>query len=114
MDLRFDDFDLIDMIESIDLVKVAPDGTETTYSAVQAYAEQEVPAMPTDAGGVQMTPATRNWHVRTSSLPPGVVPARGDKILSTSDWVGGTWVIKSSKRVAWGVRFECDTQLLED
>ncbi len=111
-DVRFDDWDQ-DMIEVVDLVKVAPDGTETTYSGVDAHANPEVQAQVSDVGSVQMTPETRTWHVRASSLPFGVKPTRGDRLVSTSEWAEGVWVIKSSRRLLYGTRYEVETQLVE-
>lgn len=111
-ELRFDDWDQ-DMIEIVYLIKVKPDGSETTYATIQAHANPEVTGQPIDVGGIQMTPENRTWHIRGSSLPYGVRPGRGDRIISTSEWAAGVWLIKSSRSLMWGVRYEVETQLVE-
>lgn len=113
-DIRFDDWNELDMQEDVTLAKVRPDGSVTNYSGVQAIAEPDSPEDPADAAGVQITPPQNVWHIRSSSLPTGVRPARGDRLVSTSEWASGVWLIKSVRNAFFGVRWVCQTQLLDD
>jgi len=88
------DFKVFDLRETVTFVKVAPDGTTTSYGGVDALPVPLVAANVTDAGGAQMTPQTVNWHLKLSDLPAGVIPDRGDRVVSVSVFYAGTWVVR--------------------
>lgn len=106
-------WDSVQNTEYVTFTKVTPTGSTTSYGGVHALG-RAIYMSPTEAGGVQMTPATTKWHLRARSLPPSVVPDRGDRIVSVLGRMQGTWVVKSVNVMTAGTRYECECQRLED
>lgn len=108
------DFNVFDLRETVTLIKVSPDGTETEYDDVYAMPQDGIAEMIADMGGIQSTPRNVTWHVKVSTLGDGAVsPARGDRIVSTSDQYGGTWIILKADLQTHGRRWKCETQRQE-
>lgn len=114
MDLDFsDEFDVFDWAESVRYVRVEPDGTTTTYGGVQAvgWGVNDTLIDPS----VQMTPRRGGWRLRASTIPAGLRPGRGDRIISTSPQMAGTWVIFHAQYNLDGTMIVCpDCQLLDN
>lgn len=109
------DWSVFDLTETVSLVRVDPADSTTTYSGILAVADAVVAAQPTDVGGMQMTPLTVTWKLRTADLPTSVRISRGDRIISTSDDYAGTWVIKGGDAIRDRMATVCrDCQLLDD
>lgn len=104
------DFLYFDKKRTVSLLKVAPDtGTLTTYTAVRAL-RMSVSELPTAMGQVQFMPRRARWHIDVSTLDDGVKPARGDRIVDTTDGSTETWVIEGATLETVGTRWRCDTQ----
>lgn len=110
-----DDFDLQEFLEEVTFVRVTPDGSETEYGHWQTW--DDIPAVgravqeSVSAPGAQMTPQTALWRIKASALV--VKPARGDRIISYSTRMAGTWQIMSCQVEVLGTHYVCrDCQLL--
>lgn len=106
------DWQVFDLVEDVTLTKVDPDGTQSASYPCVGIPEPTIAGNPVDVGGVQMTPQTVSWHLKSADLPPGVSPERGDRIVSTSDSYSGVWVVMSSDNVRDGLQAVCRTQKL--
>lgn len=104
---------MLDFKETVSLIKVEPDGNETTYTGVTAIGCPE-PDRLIDSGGVQHVERPARWDVQVSTLESGVVLARGDRIVSTSTAMAGTYVVQNAELLTRATRWQCETLKLLD
>lgn len=93
-----DAIDYAELTQTVSVIAVTPDGTETEYTGVTACVGEITQAV-TDAGGIEITPAVATWILKVSDMSSAGTPGRGWRVVSTTSPTTGTWVAPDAAEV---------------